>query len=177
MPTIILCMNGSNNHKSIIMEKIALFPGSFDPITKGHESVIKRAAPLFDKIIVAIGINTEKREFFTVEQRTKWLKEVFKEQKNIEIMVYEGLTVDFCRKVNARFLLRGLRTSADFEFERSIGQTNKILYPEVETLFLLTTPEHTALNSSIVRDVLKNGGDVSSFVPDALVNDLQKYRH
>ncbi|MBS4014562.1 MAG: pantetheine-phosphate adenylyltransferase [Bacteroidetes bacterium] len=159
------------------MEKIALFPGSFDPITKGHESVIKRAAPLFDKIIVAIGINTEKREFFTVEQRTKWLKEVFKEQKNIEIMVYEGLTVDFCRKVNARFLLRGLRTSADFEFERSIGQTNKILYPEVETLFLLTTPEHTALNSSIVRDVLKNGGDVSSFVPDALVNDLQKYRH
>ena len=170
-------MNGSNNSKFLIMEKIALFPGSFDPITKGHESVIKRAAPLFDKIIVAIGINTEKKEFFSVEQRTKWLKEVFKEQKNIEIMVYEGLTVEFCKKVNARFLLRGLRTSADFEFERSIGQTNKMLFPEIETLFLLTTPEHTALNSSIVRDVLKNGGDVSDFVPEALVKDLQKYRH
>jgi pantetheine-phosphate adenylyltransferase len=159
------------------MEKIAMFPGSFDPITKGHESVIKRAAPLFDKLIVAIGINTEKKGYFSVEQRKKWLMEVFKDQPNIEIMEYEGLTVDFCKKVNAKFLLRGLRTSADFEFERSIGQTNKMLYPDIETLFLLTTPEHTALNSSIVRDVIKNGGDVSAFVPDALVQDLKQYQY
>jgi pantetheine-phosphate adenylyltransferase len=165
------------NKQSLIMEKIAMFPGSFDPITKGHESVIKRAAPLFDKLIVAIGINIEKKGYFSVEQRKKWLKEVFKDIPNIEIMEYEGLTVDFCRKVNAKFLLRGLRTSADFEFERSIGQTNKMLYPSIETLFLLTTPEHTALNSSIVRDVIKNGGDVSAFVPDALVNDLKQYQY
>ena len=158
------------------MEKIALFPGSFDPITKGHESVIKRAVPLFDKIIVAIGINIDKKHFFSIEQRKKWLIEVFKDQPNIEVKVYEGLTVDFCKKINAKFLLRGLRTSADFEFERSVGQVNKMLLPDIETLFLLTTPEHTALNSSMVREIIKNGGDASDFVPDAIGKDLLNYR-
>jgi pantetheine-phosphate adenylyltransferase len=147
------------------MERIAVFPGSFDPITRGHESVILRAVPLFDKIIVAVGINAEKKSFFTLEQRLEWLKQVFRNEPRISIMQYEGLTIDFCREVNAKFLLRGLRTSADFEFERSIGQINKQMEPDIETVFLLTAPEYTALTSSIVRDIVRNGGDPAPFVP------------
>ena len=150
------------------MEKIALFPGSFDPITKGHESIILRALPLFDKIIIAIGINTEKKSFFSLEKRKEWLEKVFADYSNIEVITYEGLTVDLCRKLNANYILRGLRTSADFEFERSIGQMNKKMLPPIETIFLLTTPEHTALNSSIVRDIIRHGGDATAFVPEQL---------
>ena len=150
------------------MSKIAVFPGSFDPITKGHESIIKRAIPLFDKIIVAVGINTEKKQYFSIEQRINWIKKVFEGNASISVEQYSGLTVDFCKNVNAQYILRGLRTSADFEFERSIGQMNKLMLPEIETIFLLTTPEFTALNSSIVRDILRNGGDVSKFVPDGI---------
>jgi pantetheine-phosphate adenylyltransferase len=154
--------------KSAVMERIAVFPGSFDPITKGHESIIRRAIPLFDHIIVAVGENAEKKSYFSLEQRVQWIKEVFQAEPAISVVSYKGLTVDLCKKLNARFILRGLRTSADFEFERSIGQINKNLDPDVETVFLLTTPEYTALNSSIVRDILKNGGDPSQFVPDAV---------
>ncbi len=150
------------------MDRIAVFPGSFDPITKGHESVILRAVPLFDRIIIAIGVNAEKKSFFTLEQRLDWLRLVFAGEPKISVMRYEGLTVDFCRSVGAKFLLRGLRTSADFEFERSIGQINKQLHPEIETVFLLTAPEYTALNSSIVRDIIRNGGDPSPFIPVAI---------
>ena len=148
------------------MEKIALFPGSFDPITKGHESIILRAIPLFDRIIVAIGVNVEKNYFFPLEKRMNWIRKVFKEYPSIEVITYEGLTVDLCKSLDVRYILRGLRTSADFEFERSIGQMNKMMLPGLETVFLLTTPEHTALNSSIVRDIIRNGGDASQFVPD-----------
>jgi pantetheine-phosphate adenylyltransferase len=147
------------------MEKIALFPGSFDPITRGHESIIKRAIPLFDKIIVAIGINAEKSGFFPVEQRLEWLKAVFRDFPSVEIDTYSGLTVDFCKERRIGYILRGLRTSADFEFERSIGQVNKQMYPDIETVFLLTTPEHSSLNSSIVRDIIRHKGDPSPFVP------------
>jgi len=150
------------------MERIAVFPGSFDPITKGHESIIRRAVPLFDHIIVAIGENPEKKSFFELERRIKWVREVFAGVSAVSVESYHGLTVDFCKEKGARFLLRGLRTSADFEFERSIGQINKNLYPEIETVFLLTTPEYTALNSSIVREILKNGGNPSQFVPDVV---------
>lgn len=145
-----------------------MFPGSFDPITRGHENIIRRAMPLFDKIIVALGENAEKKCFFSIEQREAWIKAVFSDETRVEVTRYSGLTVDFCRKVNARFILRGLRTSADFEFERSIGQVNKSLYPDIETVFLLTTPELTALNSSIVRDIIRHGGDASQFVPGAV---------
>jgi pantetheine-phosphate adenylyltransferase len=150
------------------MERIAVFPGSFDPITKGHESVILRAVPLFDKIIIAVGVNAEKKSFFSLDQRLEFLRATFVGEPRISVMKYEGLTVEFCKTVNAGFILRGLRTSADFEFERSIGQINKQLYPPVETVFLLTAPEYTALNSSIVRDIIRNGGDPSPFIPDAV---------
>jgi pantetheine-phosphate adenylyltransferase len=148
------------------MNRIAIFPGSFDPITKGHESIVLRALPLFDKIILAVGINAEKQGFFSVEKRVEWLKKVFEKYPQIEIKTYTGLTVDFCRKNNVKYILRGLRTSADFEFERSIGQINKQMYADLETVFLLTTPEFTALNSSIVRDIIRNNGDASDFVPE-----------
>lgn len=155
------------------MEKIAIFPGSFDPITCGHASIIRRAIPLFDKIIVAIGVNTLKSTYFDLDTRIKMIEAVFTGTENVEVQSYSGLTIDFCREVNAQFLLRGLRTSADFEFERSIGQINKQLDPNIETVFLLTQPEHTALNSSIVRDILRYKGDVSMFVPAEILPFLQ----
>ena len=150
------------------MNKTAVFPGSFDPITRGHESVIKRALPLFDEVYVAIGINSDKKSFFTLEQRMDFIRLVFSDEPKIKVVKYQGLTVDFCNEVNAGYLLRGLRTSADFEFERSIGQINKKLNSGVETVFFLTAPEHTSLNSSIVRDILRHGGDVSQFVPERI---------
>ncbi len=155
------------------MEKIALFPGSFDPITKGHESIILRALSLFDKVIIAIGINEQKKHFFPLDERRKWIAKVFEDYPQIEVITYEGLTVDVCKKMSAGFILRGLRTSADFEFERSIGQVNKMMLPGVETVFLLTTPEYTALNSNIVRDIIRHGGDATPFIPDGL--DISPY--
>jgi pantetheine-phosphate adenylyltransferase len=150
------------------MDKIAVFPGSFDPITKGHESVLKRALPLFDKLYIAVGINAEKKEFFSLDKRIEWLNKVFENYPEVEVVKYSGLTVDLCKELNARYILRGLRTSADFEFERSIGQINKKLYPDIETVFILTAPEYTSLNSGIVRDILRHNGDASQFVPDVL---------
>jgi len=155
------------------MNNIAIFPGSFDPITCGHASVIKRALPLFDKIIVAIGVNTTKSTYFDLETRLKMIRAVFADINKIEVRSYSSLTIDFCKEVNAKFLLRGLRTSADFEFERSIGQINKQLNPEIETVFMLTQPEHAALNSSIVRDILHYKGDVSQFVPSQVIPFLK----
>jgi pantetheine-phosphate adenylyltransferase len=147
------------------MEKIAVFPGSFDPITRGHDSVVRRALSLFDKIILAIGDNPDKKPWFPLEKRISWLERLYKNESHISVIVYTGLTVDFCKQNNARYILRGLRTSADFEFERTIGLMNKALYNEIETVFLLCDPAYAALSSSIVRDILKNGGDVSNFVP------------
>ncbi len=151
------------------MERVAVFPGSFDPVTRGHESVIRRALPLFDRIIIAVGENTEKKSYFPLEKRLEWLKSIFGTDKRIGIEVYTGLTVDFCRKCGARFILRGLRTSSDFEFERGIGQMNRLMVPGIETVFLLCTPEYSSLSSSIVRDIVRNGGDVAQFVPEGVV--------
>jgi pantetheine-phosphate adenylyltransferase len=147
------------------MKKIAIFPGSFDPITKGHVSVIKRAIPLFDEIIVSIGINSSKQYMFPLDQRKEWIDAVFVDEPKVRVQTYSGLTVDFCKKVNANYILRGLRTSADFEFEREIAQVNKMLTAGIETLFLLTEPEFTPISSSIVREVFRYGGDISSLVP------------
>jgi pantetheine-phosphate adenylyltransferase len=150
------------------MFKRAVFPGSFDPLTRGHEDIIRRAMPVFDEIIIAIGQNIEKKSLFTLEDRVEWIKQTFADSPKIKVDFYSGLTVDFCRKVDANYILRGLRTSADFEFERTVGQVNKKLFPQIETVFLLSAPEYTSMNSSIVRDVYKNGGNVSVFIPDAI---------
>ncbi len=150
------------------MKKVAVFPGSFDPITKGHENVINRAIPLFDEIIIAIGENSQKNNYFNLDDRVKWIKKVFENNPNISVKTYSGLTTNFCKSVGSKFLLRGLRTSADFEFERSIGQVNKRLYPEIETVFMLTASEFTPISSSIVRDIHKHKGNIEQFIPEAI---------
>lgn len=150
------------------MSKIAVFPGSFDPITKGHESIVLRALPLFDEIIVAIGVNSTKKYLFDLERRIELVQDTFKGEPKVKVDSFEGLTVDYCRKNDANYILRGLRTSADFEFERSIAMINKTMYDDLETIFILTTPELSAINSTIVRDIYRNGGDVSPFVPEGL---------
>ncbi len=156
--------------------KIAIFPGSFDPFTIGHESVITRALPLFDEIIVAIGSNTNKKAYFSMEQRIQMIRQVFSENDRVRVESFQGLTVEYCRQKGARYLLRGLRTASDFEYERAIAQTNKAMYPELESVFLLTIPEHTPINSSIVRDIIRLGGDASQFIPKVI--DLSKFpRH
>jgi pantetheine-phosphate adenylyltransferase len=151
------------------MKRIAVFPGSFDPITRGHESLIRRALPLFDKIYVAIGVNSEKSNMFPLEKRLDWIRATFAGESRVEVVHYEGLTVEFCRKLNASFILRGIRTSADFEFERSIGQVNRKIEPGIETVFILSDPEFASLNSSLVREILRYKGDVRAFVPDGVV--------
>ncbi len=150
------------------MKRIAVFPGSFDPITKGHEDIILRAVPLFDEIIVAIGTNSSKSYMFPLEERLNMIRYTFRDQPKIKAETYLGMTVEYCRTVGANYLLRGLRTSADFEFERSIAHINQTLYPELDTVFLLSIQEYSAINSTIVRDILMNGGDASRFVPDGL---------
>src|SRR6056297_3369337 len=147
------------------MEKIAVFPGSFDPFTVGHYSIVQRAKPLFNKIIISIGHNTSKKTYLTLENRKRLIKDIFKDDPKIDVTHFEGLTVDFCLKMNAKYLLRGLRTAADFEYERAIGQVNKAMSPEIESVFLLTAPEYTPVNSTIVRDILIHGGDASGFLP------------
>ena len=148
--------------------RIALFPGSFDPITVGHESVIRRALPMFDKIIVGVGVNSEKSAMLPSEKRVELIKKVFADEPKVEVVTYSGLTVDYCKANNICFILRGLRTSADFEFERSIGHANQLLDKNIETILMLTLPEHTCISSSIVRDIAKNNGDISAFLPKAI---------
>lgn len=150
------------------MKKIAVFPGSFDPITIGHESVVRRALSLYDEIIIAVGSNSLKKSFYPLATRIAMIKRVFKDEPHVTVDSYEGLTVDYCKKHKAGYILRGLRTSADFEFERAIAQVNKAMIPEIETVFLLTVPEHTHINSTIVRDIIRSGGDASKFVPASI---------
>jgi len=150
------------------MERIAVFPGSFDPITKGHESIVKRAIPLFDKIIIAIGINAGKNSMFDLEQRKSWIKSTFKNNPTIEVITYTGLTVDFCKAQDANFILRGLRSYSDFDYEHGIAQMNKSLISSVETVFLIAEPEFSAISSTIVRDIIRNKGKVEQFLPNAV---------
>jgi pantetheine-phosphate adenylyltransferase len=154
--------------------KTAIFPGSFDPFTIGHESIVRRAIPMFDKIIVMIGFNANKKSFFPLEKRLKWINQVFQNEKKVEVRVHEGLTVDFCKEVGAQYILRGLRTSSDFEYERAIAQVNKKMHPEIETVFLLTLPEHTPVNATIIRDIVFHGGDTNIFLPKGL--DMNEFR-
>ena len=147
--------------------KRAIFPGSFDPITLGHYDIIKRGISLFDELIIAIGVNTDKKYMFTLEERIKFVSEAFKDESSISVVSYQGLTVDFAKEVDAEFILRGLRNPADFEFEKAIAHTNRRL-SDIETVFLLTSSGKSYISSSIVRDVIKNGGDYSLLVPDSV---------
>jgi pantetheine-phosphate adenylyltransferase len=148
------------------MEKrIAVFPGSFDPITNGHVGIIRRGLPLFDEIIVAIGFNSSKKYYFPKERRESFVKNVFQNESKVKVMTYSGLTIDFCKSVNANYILRGLRTSADFEFERAIAQMNYSMASKIETIFIVAQPSLSHISSTIVRDILLHKGDVSGFVP------------
>ena len=147
------------------MSKIAIFPGSFSPFSIGHQSVVEKALPLFDKIIISIGINSEKNQYFSIQERMQWIESVYGDNEKIKIKRYEGLTVDFCKKEGASFILRGLRDSHDFKFEKNIAQMNKDLDSSIETIFIITAPEASHISSSLIRDIIKNGGDVSKFIP------------
>lgn len=148
--------------------KTAVFPGSFDPITKGHDSIVRRVLPLFDKIIVAIGVNAEKSGYFPMEKRLGWIRQVFGDLPQVSVESYNGLTVDFCSKMGASYIIRGLRTSADFEFERNVAQVNLKLEPEIETVFLLALPEYVMITSSVVREVHSHGGNIDQFIPESI---------
>ena len=148
--------------------KKALFPGSFDPITLGHVDIINRALPLFDKIVIAIGVNTDKNYMFSLQERIDFIEKTFANEKKITIETYRGLTVDFCKTINAHFILRGLRNPADFEFEKAIAITNRKI-SGIETVFLLTSAETSYISSSIVRDILRNNGDASLLLPEGIV--------
>ena len=146
----------------------AVFPGSFDPITRGHENILRRAAALFDEVIVAIGVNQDKQGMFPLDQRMAWCEATFSDLSNVRVASFEGLTVDFCQSVQAGWLIRGVRNGGDFEYERTIAQMTKYLDDEVETMILFTDPEFAPISSSVVRDVVHHGGDVARFVPDAV---------
>ena len=147
------------------MQRICLFPGTFDPVTLGHVDVIERAVKLFDKLVIGIGINSSKQPMFSVEQRTGWIQEVFKNEPRIEVTGYEGLTVDFCRKIDAQFILRGIRYVSDFEYEKAIADMNRMLVPDIETIFLTCSPLYSTISSTLVRDVIRNGGNAGMFMP------------
>ncbi|MFV0605860.1 MAG: pantetheine-phosphate adenylyltransferase [Niabella sp.] len=154
------------------MSRICLFPGTFDPITLGHEDIINRAIPLFDKIIVGIGINTTKKPMFTPERRLDWINTIYKDFDSVEGAIYEGLTVDFCKKIGAKFILRGIRYVSDFEYEKTIADANRTLDKTIETVFLTGEPKYTSVASTIVRDIIKNNGDASPFLPEEVFSTL-----
>jgi pantetheine-phosphate adenylyltransferase len=154
------------------MQRICLFPGTFDPLTLGHVDIIKRAVPLFDKIIVGIGINASKSPMFSPEQRLQWIKDIFKTEPIVEGAVYEGLTINFCQKVGAQFILRGIRYVSDFEYEKTIADANRTMDPTIETIFLTGEPKYTSVASTIVRDIIRNCGDASPFLPDVVTKSL-----
>jgi pantetheine-phosphate adenylyltransferase len=154
--------------------RICLFPGTFDPITLGHVDIINRALPVFDKIVVGVGINTAKAPMFSAEQRLDWIAEIYKDEERVEGAVYEGLTIDFCQKIGANFILRGIRYVSDFEYEKTIADANRTLDKNIETVFLTGEPKYTSVASTIVRDIIRNGGDASPFLHDVVSSSILK---
>ena len=155
------------------MKRICLFPGTFDPLTLGHTDIIERALPLFDKLVIGIGRNSNKKPMFSEKQRLKWIKEIYKGNPKVDAIAYDGLTVDCCRQVGARFILRGIRYVNDFEYEKAIADMNRSIEAEIETIFLTCLPQYTSVASTLVRDVLRNGGDVSQFLPEVVKRSIK----
>jgi pantetheine-phosphate adenylyltransferase len=154
--------------------RICLFPGTFDPVTLGHVDIINRAIPLFDKIVVGIGLNTAKSPMFSAEQRLEWIKEIYKDEDRVEGAVYEGLTVNFCKTIDAHFILRGIRYVSDFEYEKTIADANRTMDKTIETVFLTGEPKYTSVASTIVRDIIRNGGNADPFLPEVVSRSLQQ---
>lgn len=154
--------------------RVCLFPGTFDPVTLGHIDIINRALPLFDKVIIGIGRNVNKQPMFSEQQRVQWLKDIYRNNEKVEALVYEGLTVDCCKEHHANFILRGIRYVNDFEYEKAIADMNRSLAEHIETVFLTCLPQYTSVASTLVRDVLKNGGDVSQFLPEEVNKSILK---
>ncbi len=156
------------------MQRICLFPGTFDPVTLGHIDIIDRALPLFDKLVIGIGRNVNKAPMFSEEQRLLWIREIYKADAKVEAVIYDGLTVECCKSVGANFILRGIRYVNDFEYEKAIADMNRSLEGNIETIFLTCLPQYTSVASTLVRDVLRNGGDVSQFLPEAVNLSIKK---
>lgn len=156
------------------MPRICLFPGTFDPITLGHVDIIDRAMPLFDKIIVGVGLNASKVPMFSAEQRVQWINEIYNNEDRVEGAVYEGLTVEFCKNIGAKYILRGIRYVSDFEYEKTIAAANRTLDKTIETIFLTGEPKYTSVASTIVRDIIRNGGNAQPFLPAAVYESLPK---
>lgn len=154
--------------------KVAIFPGSFDPITLGHVDLIERAIPLFDKIIVAIGQNTQKKYHFDLETRKKWVNSICENYNNVELGIYEGLTVNYAEKINAKYLIRGLRNASDFDYEKTISQLNNIIGHGLETVFFIAQPSFSHISSTIVREIIKGKGNVKEFVPASIYKEISK---
>ena len=149
-------------------KKIAVFPGSFSPFTKGHQSIVNRALPLFDEIIISVGINSSKNDYFSIQEKVQWIEKVFAKEDKVKVMRYEGLTIDHCIDVKANYILRGLRDSHDFKYEKGIAQMNHSMQNNIETIFIITEAKYSHISSTLVRDIIKNGGDVSQFVPEEI---------
>ena len=156
---------------NIVYMKIAVFPGSFDPITDGHIDLVRRFAPLFDKIIVAVGVNSSKQSLFPLAQRLQWLEKVFATDETVEVGSFEGLTINYCKEKEANYLIRGLRNSSDFDYEKTISQLNTIIGDGLETVFLISKPEYSHISSTIVREIIKGEGDISNFVPNFIATE------
>ncbi len=154
------------------MSRVALFPGTFDPITIGHLDIINRSLPLFDKLVIGIGRNANKTAMFSEDQRLEWISDIFKSNEKVSAIVYEGLTVDCCKRINAGFILRGIRYVSDFEYEKAIADMNRSLAKDIETIFLTCLPQYTSVASTLVRDVIRNGGDASQFLPESVLKSI-----
>jgi pantetheine-phosphate adenylyltransferase len=154
------------------MKKIALFPGSFDPITVAHIDILKRALPLFDEVVVGIGLNNTKQGFISTVKKEEMLQLVFQHEPKIKVATYEGLTVEYCKQIGAQYMIRGIRSASDFEYEKAISQMNQSMHPDIESVFIISRPGYSAISSTIVRDILRNGGDISQFVPKEIAGML-----
>lgn len=156
--------------------RTCLFPGTFDPITLGHTDVINRGLDLFDRLVVGVGVNSSKTPMFALEERMAWMKEIYKDDPRVEVTSYSGLTIDFCKKIDARFILRGIRNIGDFEYEKAIADVNRTLAPGIETIFLSTALQYSSIASTLVRDIYRYGGDVTAFLPKEVVEGIKRIK-